>query len=307
MAFKRRYNKYKSVPKAHSYNPVPNEEMPKGEENIRHFSSWSKFTDYLETEKSNSHNTSSSDISYHRNEFSKTESFPEAIALAKSGYSEIVPGIMSRLTSIEHLLHKNDTEECLYMDVYSPCGIYDMGAVCGGVPENAVNLFERENDDKNGNTVVINFDATVSASYDAQDLTNRGSVVVALVYALEMSGYSVKVNCVYQVIDGERLLCNVINVKEYTEPLDMPVLAFQLAHPSSLRRLAFRALEIQGIVNSGYGYPITEFRTNRGYFQSCPKDEIFIPGDFPSSNYETVESSTEYIQEKIKEISERYK
>jgi hypothetical protein len=271
----------------------------------KYFSSWSSFLEYLQdpsiVPKSAMHCSNEREDS-----LTESENLDDAISISRKGYAKIVPGIMERITEIDHLLHKNETEEYLFMDTYSPLGIYDMGAVCSGCPENAINITELESDDKNGNTVVVNFDATVSGSYSGEEITNRGSAVVALIYALGMSGYAVQVNTVVQIKDIDHSVkIAVVRVKEYSDALDMPALAFQLAHPSMLRRLGFKFLEIEGIKCSGYGRPVNSQEI--GFVSTMPKDEVFISGDFPSDNYSTVEESAAFIKAKIEEVSNRYR
>ncbi len=281
----------------------------KTSENVsRYFSSWSSYLEYLQ-EPSTIPKTSKASSSETRKgslDFTGTRNINDAISLSKTGYKVIVPDIMSRVVEIDHLIHKNDTVECIFMNTYSPVGMYDMGAVCSGNPESAINLTERESDDKNGNTVVVNFDLGMSFYYSSDNIKNKGATVVAFIYALEMSGYSVQVNAVTQMRDNDdSILMSVVRVKEYSDCLDLPALAFQIAHPSSLRRLGFRFLEIEGIKSEGYGWPVKNDPI--GFITSMPKDEVFISGDFPSNHYDTAEGATEWITAKIKDIADRYK
>ena len=276
----------------------------------KYYSSWSSFLEYLQDPSivPKSDKCSSDDKSAWRRECTESKSLDDAISISRKGYAKIVPGIIECVTEIDYLLHKNETEEYLFMSTCSPLGIYDMGAVCSGCPENAINVSERESDDKNGNTVVVNFDATVSGSYSGEEVTSRGSAVVALIYALEMSGYAVQVNTVIQIKDSDdSVKMAVIRVKEYSDALDLPVLSFQLAHPSMLRRLGFKFLEIQGVKCGGYGTPLSGSHSARGFVLTMPEDEVFIGGDFPSDNYSTVEESTAFIKAKIEDVANRYR
>ncbi len=88
-----------------------------------------------------------------------------------------------------------------------------------------------------------------------------GSAVLALVDSLENQDIRCEIVCCSNAEAGDQRFSTIINVKQAGDPLDIDRLAFVIAHPSMLRRLWFRGVEIQPGLRStawkyGYGHSL---------------------------------------------------
>lgn len=109
--------------------------------------------------------------------------------------------------------------------------------------------------------VVVN--VTASGGISARTIMGRGSVVAALVELLEFAGNRVEVVMAESCSGGGTDLVTLATIKRFDEPIDMPMIAYALAHPSTLRVHHFSLMETQLDsrdrdrlhVGTGYGMP----------------------------------------------------
>lgn len=90
----------------------------------------------------------------------------------------------------------------------------------------------------------------------------RGAAVLSLADTLERRGFSTELRIVGNSQAGGQAFRYSIVYKRAGEPLDIDRAAFAIAHPSSMRRLAFAILEqhreLETNFRSGYGSPMHE-------------------------------------------------
>lgn len=89
--------------------------------------------------------------------------------------------------------------------------------------------------------VPITFNYNVSQS----ELLNQLGLVVAAIEQLESQGYGIGITVEYSTArssDGQ--ITSLVRVKEANEYISKPILAFWLAHTSSLRRIGFKLWEL---------------------------------------------------------------
>lgn len=181
-------------------------------------------------------------------EWNGTHSWEECLDLAHGGWPEGVEktrGIVEQLT------------QDLYTEVLRPQPKqdvtgqwFDPGLVAEGVPECCYEWTEIR---QSGPAVKIVVNGCVSGGVSAETITNRGAAVCAFVQALELAGRQSEIWLGINSKGYDLQVC----IKQADAPAQLDQLAFALAHPSVLRRLAFSHWEIDGMpeahVGSGYG------------------------------------------------------
>jgi hypothetical protein len=88
--------------------------------------------------------------------------------------------------------------------------------------------------------IVVN--GAASSGVDAKTIMGRGACIAALVELLEYAGNRCEV-VLAMATRSQFNLCALITVKKFDEPLDLPKIAYTLAHPSTLRVHHFAFME----------------------------------------------------------------
>jgi hypothetical protein len=129
-------------------------------------------------------------------------------------------------------------ETVFYNDV---CGdILDIGAYCAGLPECLIQTETRQT----VGTKILRFAVEIGGSWaiPAHAMRHRGTAMVALINALELSGYSVELTIIRSFAedygDGTKHVY-LIPIKQAGEVLNMPLVQFAIGHPSFFRRCLF--------------------------------------------------------------------
>lgn len=147
----------------------------------------------------------------------------------------------------------------------------DVGAFLQGEPEN---MFAREDIEVEtvGKIVHLVVNGTASAAISSKEIIKRGALIVALVDALEASGFSVEATLTFHGKIGGVETEQFIPIKSAGEPVEIDRLAFCIAHPSCFRRLGFSCWEhdaayMAKCYYSGYGRCA----------ESNEKGDIYVP------------------------------
>lgn len=191
-----------------------------------------------------------------------TDSFDEAMTLAREGWKEGLDRIQALTARLEHitssLVHKPEIQWDVAGD------FADAGLFTTGVPECMGSFVESEQVTAgSGKIVRILMNLSASACVDAETIMRRGAACCALVDALESAGRSCEI-VLSAASGGGWNVETYIPVKAAGEPLEMDRMAFLLAHPSSFRRLMFSAWEHEAEdvrranqfhLDEIYGYP----------------------------------------------------
>lgn len=98
-------------------------------------------------------------------------------------------------------------------------------------------------------TIGILFDSSQNCSTDAETLRNAGEAVLKLVYMLERAGYRVQLDIIpFCTEDSNREFIAVVNLKQYSQHMDILKLSFPVTSPAMFRRFGFKWAEgIPGI------------------------------------------------------------
>jgi hypothetical protein len=164
-------------------------------------------------------------------------------------------------------------------------------------------------ENNNNKLVHIVCNTTFSSSISESIIYNRGASVVTLINKLEDLGYRVKLDLVLSFSkkfqDASDCFTILIEVKDYSEVLDLDRIAYCLCHRSFFRRLVFCLAEQQSreIVtlfgfysDGGYSYPFdnTDNFSYTIYLESLSSDK--------AENYDSLQKCVLQIQRQIKEV-----
>ena len=215
------------------------------------FSSWGDYLAHVSQEPTSDRKMSTDNT----HSFTETASYEEAMKMANEGWAsaeadarKLSNAIMRRVGSLV------ERDEELF-DVEGQ-GI-DIGLYNCGEPEHWVR-YEQHFNEAPGPIVRIVFNGAASGGISTRSLVAKGAAVAGLIECIELSGKSVELWMAIVFSVGSETVEFRVKVKEAGQPLDMGRVMFSLAHPSSLRRLGFRVLELsehKDWVNVNYGFP----------------------------------------------------
>lgn len=126
-----------------------------------------------------------------------------------------------------------------------------------GVPQNMLQQIRVKCKSK-----IVTIDKSISYScvVSSDKIVEESVKALQVVQQLEASGYRVNLNIVWCVSAGYDTVALKVRIKNANEKLNISKVAFPLVHPSMLRRICFRFLEVFPNVNryfcDGYGSPM---------------------------------------------------
>lgn len=225
---------------------------------VSEFKTIAEFYDYLTNTPYNDAfkkaEKSSSRRDYRKVRDSQTKDFEEAVNLLKAGWSDMSQKLVNKLKVIDQKskpIQKRRT--CNSMVGYQP--IVPLYLV--GVPNNMVSNKMVPVKQKVVNIVkLFNYSAYVSSD----QIIDESIKVLQVIKKLEQSGYSVNVDIAVGSRTYKTNLAAVIRIKNASERMNVSKLAFPLVHPSMLRRLLFKYIEVNPNATKsfvgGYGTPM---------------------------------------------------
>lgn len=172
-----------------------------------------------------------------RNEWTGGASFEQAIAMARIGWPEGAARAQKLLKSLQ-LPPFEETHSVTQNDV---TGSYvDVGEYVQGVPECMVDFRE---DTRKARFLSIRVSGVMACAIPAEEAMNRGVCIAAIVDALESRGIRCDVSLVFLNRRPRGTVEYTVSLKRATDPLNLDVIAFGVAHPACFRRLVFGAYE----------------------------------------------------------------
>ena len=187
--------------------------------------------------------------------FTKTKDFSEAVELFKNGWSDMATKLVQKLKVIE-----NKTEPM--MKPKNVLGVAGYQAIVPlylqGVPNNMVSKKMTPVKQK---VITLNKSIDYNGGVSADQIIEESIKAMQIVKKLEAQGYRCNLNIVLGSSEPDIKLYVKVRIKSANEKLNVSKLAFPLVHPSMLRRLFFRFIEVYPHVTksfvSGYGSPAT--------------------------------------------------
>jgi hypothetical protein len=176
-----------------------------------------------------------------------TETYADAIALARTGWTEMRPNVDRILTDVDAKVRTMVLDRpSMRFDVTG--AFIDMATCLSGDPECFVEIIE-EPMPVHGRVARLLIQGSASWSVDAEMIQARGAAVCALADALARSGIYLEVWQEFTITHKTKGKqkntkdATGICLKRASDPLDIDLLMFPLGHPSMFRRLIFDVWE----------------------------------------------------------------
>lgn len=185
--------------------------------------------------------------------FTHTESFNEAVELFKNGWSDMASKLVQKLKVIESktqptMKPKTQLSVCGYQAI--------VPLYLNGVPNNMVNKKMVPVKQK---VITINKSIDYSAATTTDQIIDESIKAMQIVKKLETQGLRCNLNIVLGTKEPDKEIFIKVRIKSANEKLNVSKLAFPLVHPSMLRRLFFRFIEVHPTITRsfthGYGRP----------------------------------------------------
>lgn len=188
--------------------------------------------------------------------FTQTRNFEEATEILKNGWSDMSSKLTQRLNVV-----KNQVQPAMKAKtINSVAGFQPIVPLyLSGVPTNMVN---RKMVPVKQKVITLNKSISYNCGIKTEQIVEESTKAMMIVKKLEAQGYRVNLNVIMGGIERDLKLITKIRIKSAGEKLNISKLAFPLVHPSMLRRLMFRFIEVYPKVTksfvNGYGSPVSD-------------------------------------------------
>ena len=233
---------------------------------IREFDSIGEMVSFLDTSSDNKMYPQRSSESRDK-KFAYTSTYKEAMDLLLHGWTEAAGKMTRTLKTLPQAAPIKRQKS-----VYSVAGhTASVPRYLQGVP---TNMIASVPDRRKQPVIVINHSIAYPARVKAEDILAEGIKALQVVQAIEASNRNVKLNIICVSEDRNFKRGFKVCIKQPGERLNISKMAFPLAHPSMLRRMFFKYMEVEPdmpISFDGYGRPCND---------DCSKfypDEMYIP------------------------------
>ncbi len=214
------------------------------------FFSLHEYTSFLTSELSNpkfsGYSSNEGDYS-----FCKTRSFEEALDLCTYGYYEDYKQFINLKISLDRFLTLATKKSKAFNDYVG--FVPDVKAYLEGNPLAMINKAKARYQ-----KITIWFNSSYSADCTKEQIYARGAITLSLIELLEKLGYSVDLHLIELSYNGKQFHFSDFLLKEEGERLNPGKLFFPMCHPSWIRRLNFRLIEVTPDITDdwlNYGIP----------------------------------------------------
>lgn len=211
------------------------------------FNSLGEFYDYITTTETNAAFTNARLSSYEGSEeFTKTASFEDAVKLFREGWSVQAQDLTIQLAKAEKKAQAQSVNRRCY-DVAG--GFVSVPRYIQGKPNCMIRMKKQQIKQR-----VINLYKSVdyTGSTSADTIIEESVKAMQIIKRVESLGYRVNLFITMGIQTHNGTYKTIVNVKikDASEKLNVSKLAFPLAHPSMLRRLMFRFIEVSPFTNT---------------------------------------------------------
>lgn len=238
---------------------------------IQSYNSLSEFYDYICDTPVNKAFAGVSHLSKNASyDFAQTHSYDEAVDLLKNGWDDMAKELEQQLKAKTIRMQPvKQQRNVLSVQGYQPV----VPLYLAGVPQNMVSKQMMPVKQKVVDIVkVFNYFSGVST----KEIQEESIKVMQVVKRLESQGVKCNIHIALGTEQKNRALAVKIKVKNASERLNVSKLAFPLVHPSMLRRLLFRYIEVCPDTTKtfvgGYGYPMWDSVMQRMF-----PDQVVLP------------------------------
>ena len=238
---------------------------------IREFDSLNEFESYITNTPLNDtfrwQKLDSIDGSY---SFTQTQSYEEATKLLKDGWTSMAQDITKKLNVIKNQIVNEHVQKILYDVVGFQASV---PRYLQGIPTSMVNKKLVPVKQK---VITLDKDISYNCGIKTEQIIEASVQTLQLIKKIEAQGIRVNLNLIWGVAAGNTKEVAKVRLKSANERLNISKLAFPLVHPSMLRRLCFRYLEVAPTVTKsytlGYGSPLDGSK-----LKTYCKDEYVLP------------------------------
>lgn len=202
--------------------------------------------------------------------FTKTSSFEQASDLLRNGWKD----------GSEKLTKALKVEESKMEPIMRPRQTYDVQGYQASVPRYLqgipTSMVTKKNVPIKQKVITVSKSIDYNGGVSANQIQEESIKAFMIIKKLESQGYRVNLNLTMGTSESFGFLIK-IRVKNANEKLNISKMAFPIMHPSMLRRIMFRFIEVYPKITKefvhGYGMPmrIDEIIKNKD------KDEVIIP------------------------------
>ena len=181
-------------------------------------------------------------------EFTGTHSYEQAVEMFKNGWESKAEELTKKLKVIQNQVIDAQVQKVLFDVVGFQASV---PRYLQGIPTNMVNKKLVPIKQK---IVTINKDISYNCGVTTEQIVEASIQTLQLVKRIEAQGIRVNLNLIWGVkASGSNEIVKV-RLKSANERVNISKLAFPLVHPSMLRRLCFRYLEVAPTITHGYLY-----------------------------------------------------
>lgn len=218
-------------------------------DNIADFENFINNTPFNEVFRWESHNSVSTD-----RHWTGTNNYEEAVDLLKHGADDL----SKRLEKAYQIKAADVGNKIVTRSHYDVVGFQaSVPRYLQGIPTSMVN---QKKVVQKAKVITLNKDMNYNCGWSVEDIINESAKALAIVKKIEGTGVRVNLNLCWVAQAGYQKVGCKIRLKNAGERLNVSKLAFVMAHPSMLRRILFRWLEVNPDVvdrsyAGGYGRP----------------------------------------------------
>ena len=202
--------------------------------------------------------------------FTQTKSYEEATSLFKNGWDSMA----------KNITHQLNVKKCQTLDTHVQKVMFDVVGFQASVPRYLqgipTNMVNKKLVPIKQKVITLNKDISYNAMTSTRDIIDASIQTLQLIKKIEAQGIRVNLNLILGVKANNNTEVVKIRLKSANERLNISKLAFPLVHPSMLRRLFFRYIEVAPTVTKGfrwgYGHPL-----DGSQLKAYCKDEYVLP------------------------------
>ena len=203
-------------------------------------------------------------------EFTGTDSYEQAVEMFKNGWQSKAEELTKKLKVIQNQVIDAQVQKVIFDVVGFQASV---PRYLQGIPTNMVNKKLVPIKQK---IVTINKDISYNCGVTTEQIVEASIQTLQLVKKIEAQGIRVNLNLIWGVkASGSNEIVKV-RLKSANERVNISKLAFPLVHPSMLRRLCFRYLEVAPTITHGYLYGYGSPLDGSQLKTYC-KDEYVLP------------------------------
>ena len=203
-------------------------------------------------------------------DFTGTHSYEQAVEMFKNGWQSKAEELTKKLKVIQNQVIDAQVQKVLFDVVGFQASV---PRYLQGIPTNMVNKKLVPIKQK---IVTINKDISYNCGITTEQIVEASIQTLQLVKRIEAQGIRVNLNLIWGVKASGSNEIVKIRLKSANERVNISKLAFPLVHPSMLRRLCFRYLEVAPTITHGYLYGYGSPLDGSQLKTYC-KDEYVLP------------------------------